>query len=58
MEKLASVGVPPIKIDKASDTTVYGNDIVAQYKEIKDGSKQRAFWVEHRDELMKHLRKV
>jgi septal ring factor EnvC (AmiA/AmiB activator) len=58
MERLASAGVPPIPVAKVADTSAFGDDIVAQYNEIKDGNKQRAFWVEHRDELIKHLRKV
>lgn len=58
LEIASSQGVPPLSLKPVAQpsSSTLENDLVGQYNAITDSAKQREFWVEHREELVKLLK--
>lgn len=57
IEIVSAQGVPPLSTKPSAQPSSSNLDLVSQYNAIQDPQKQREFWVEHREELVKHLKK-
>jgi chromosome segregation ATPase len=60
MEIVAEQGIPPVPVNPtAAAASVIGTEnLIGKLEKLEnDPTKQRAFWVEHKEELMKVLRK-